>query len=227
MMGSTHALTGIAPGLFLSTQWGGLTTPQRVAAFVITFASTMLPDLDKCNTRISNAWGPFSNAIARVVHNAAGGHREGTHSIFGVALLGFVMWVSLNAFQVAATPVSKALMATPVILAVSMAITALGPCLDLRGPVYDLGPVVLMGLLLAVFPEVLSVVPVAVMTGCATHIAGDCLTKQGCPLLWPFSPKRLRLSGMKTNGRFEMWVVRPVAVVGLVIEAGWLVLSPA
>jgi membrane-bound metal-dependent hydrolase YbcI (DUF457 family) len=38
----------------------------------------------------------------------------------------------------------------------------------------------------------LALIPVAVLLGCCTHIAGDGLTDSGVPLLWPVSQYRFK-----------------------------------
>jgi inner membrane protein len=42
----------------------------------------------------------------------------------------------------------------------------------------------------------------------AAHLAADCLTPEGCPLLWPVG-RRFSLRLVRTGGLLETWVLRP------------------
>jgi len=64
-----------------------------------------------------------------------------------------------------------------------------------------------------------SLVALAIGLGCATHVAGDMLTDEGCPLLYPFSRYHFRLlpgSLAFTTGTWpELWVLDPALFGGL------------
>lgn len=60
--------------------------------------------------------------------------------------------------------------------------------------------------------------PWAVGIGAAAHIAGDCLTKEGCPLLWP-AGWRLSLLHLTTEGPVERFLIGPALGVVAVILA--------
>lgn len=49
--------------------------------------------------------------------------------------------------------------------------------------------------------------------GCLAHLAGDCCTDHGCPLLLPLSRRRFTLDLFSTNGIVEHAVVMPVLAV--------------
>lgn len=51
----------------------------------------------------------------------------------------------------------------------------------------------------------------------AAHIAGACLTREGCPLLW-LLPARLALLNLSTEGPVERWIIGPaLGVIALVL----------
>lgn len=66
----------------------------------------------------------------------------------------------------------------------------------------------------------------AVILGCATHIAGDMLTKSGVPIWWPhravwrLAPKRF---AFRTNGALEQLVLTPLLAIGAVVCLGLVV----
>lgn len=39
--------------------------------------------------------------------------------------------------------------------------------------------------------------------GDITHLAGDCLTEEGCPVLWPLTEKNISIIGIKTGTKAE------------------------
>ena len=65
----------------------------------------------------------------------------------------------------------------------------------------------------------LALVPLAMLLGTATHIAGDMLTDSGCPLGWPFSQFRCKLLpepfAFSTGTRPELMIVDPLLLGAL------------
>ena len=52
------------------------------------------------------------------------------------------------------------------------------------------------------------------LLGALIHLAGDCLTKEGCPLFWPLD-HRLEIPIIKRTGdKFETAFLTPVMAVG-------------
>jgi hypothetical protein len=65
------------------------------------------------------------------------------------------------------------------------------------------------------FPEFpLTILPGALAVGMLVHLAGDIVTKQGCPILWPFSKKRVAVKLFTTGKGFEKVVVTGLVIVG-------------
>ena len=68
-------------------------------------------------------------------------------------------------------------------------------------------------------PGHVPVLAVSVALGALAHVAGDMLTHDGCPLLYPVSryefgllPEPIRIT---TNKLAERWVISPLLLVGL------------
>lgn len=55
-------------------------------------------------------------------------------------------------------------------------------------------------------------------TGIAAHIAGDCLTRDGCPLLWPLTSRRFHLLSIRTDSPTERLLIGPA----FMLVALWL-----
>ena len=86
MLGHDHALSGalafvaVAPLLPVSGT-------QLAVAAALTAGAGILPDLDEPGSTIARTFGFLTGAFAWIVHRLSGGHRKGTHSLLGVALL--------------------------------------------------------------------------------------------------------------------------------------------
>jgi membrane-bound metal-dependent hydrolase YbcI (DUF457 family) len=56
--------------------------------------------------------------------------------------------------------------------------------------------------------------PVSVGLGALIHLAGDCLTKEGCPLFWPITSRFEIPIIRRTGNKFETAFLTPVMAVG-------------
>ena len=86
MLGHDHALSGalafaaVAPLL-------PVTGTQLAVAAALTAGAGILPDLDEPGSTIARTFGFLTGSFAWIVHQLSGGHRKGTHSLLGVALM--------------------------------------------------------------------------------------------------------------------------------------------
>jgi membrane-bound metal-dependent hydrolase YbcI (DUF457 family) len=222
MLGHSHALsgavTGLATGILLH-----MPLPHVVAMAGFTAGMALLPDLDKCGSSPARCLGFLSESIAWIFGRISGGHRHATHSVLGVAVFTSLAWVSAH---YRADWAGKAGLALLMTLSAAAALEALHIA---RGHVADL-----MGIAVASW-EVwtgygLSLIPLAVLVGCCTHIAGDMLTDSGCMLGYPVLRHRFHLLpeplAFTTGTRPELLIVDPVLSAGLLVLAGW-VIDPA
>src|SRR4051812_7390341 len=186
-MGRTHAASGglafaasapLLPALAVHPSAVGLAVGAVAAA-----GAALLPDLDYPSSTVARALGPLSRALARVVAVVSGGHRQGTHSLVGVAV-----------FTVLAVLADQAGTPGRTVLAVLLLVLAsAGLHLRLsRLPVLHLAACGLGGALVVAGSAAVGggVIPAAVAVGAAAHLAGDALTHEGVPLLWPFHHHR-------------------------------------
>jgi len=95
MMGRAHALSGVA--LCLALIAAALLTavysvPTSMALFLaaICGGAAVLPDIDHPDATVSQVFGPATWILSKVVNGVSGGHRNGTHSALGCALLAMV-----------------------------------------------------------------------------------------------------------------------------------------
>jgi membrane-bound metal-dependent hydrolase YbcI (DUF457 family) len=222
MLGHSHALsgavTGIATGILLHRP-----VPQVAALAGFTAGMALLPDLDKCGSSPARCLGFLSEAIAWVAGRISGGHRHATHSVLGAAIFTGLAWASGQFRHDWAGKAGIALLLT---LSVAGALEALRVA---RGHAADLIAIGIASW------EVwrgygLQLIPLAVLIGCSTHIAGDMLTDSGCMLGFPVSKHRFHLLpeplAFTTGTRPELLIVDPILAGSLLVLAA-LAADPA
>lgn len=217
MMGRTHALTGVAAGIGV-TYCATYSVPAAVIGTVFCAGAALVPDIDHKDSTITKTFGPLTRILSYVVRKISGGHRVGTHSFMGIAILGALAQYGVQ---------YRHELPAQIIICTIMTLGFSGVIRLLRIPGWfdDLAPIpVVIGIVC--FTEVsLAIIPPALMLGCAIHVAGDVVTKSGCPLLWPFSLKRTKLALFKTDGTMERYVVVPVVIAGILAGIFWKVLD--
>lgn len=221
MLGRSHVATGaagflaaVAPAYALT---GNALSPGEVACGTLVAAgAALLPDLDHPKATVSRAMGPFSWFASRAISKLAGGHRNGTHSLLALALVGG---------GAAAVATTGSLVGAFLLCFLCVSLVArlfLDGFNDVTSAI--VAAVVSAGLL-AVTPN-FDWLPIAVAGGYALHLAGDAITKQGVPLAWPLSKSRFRFGLVRTGGTLERYISIGAGVAVAVLT--WsMVLAPA
>ena len=218
MLGHSHALsgavTGAATGIFLH-----MSEPRTVALAGFTAGMALLPDLDKCGSSPARCLGFLSEAVATVIAKISGGHRHATHSILGIAVFTALAWVACH---------FRGDIAGKAGLALLMTLTVSGALESLRIARSHVADVIAIGVASFEiwFGYGLALIPLAVLVGCATHIAGDMLTDSGCMLGYPASRYRYHLLpeplAFTTGTRPELLFVDPLLTAALVALGIWV-----
>ena len=212
MLGRSHALSGVVTGLTA----GSLVLHEHTAPLLLltglTAAYALAPDMDACGSTEARSFGFVTWCLAWFVRKVSGGHRHGTHSLAGIASFTAAAWLACLFRH--DWPGRIALF---VILAVGLAaaVDALTPRAAHAGNVLALAGAAAM----CWTGYGLALVPLAAALGCATHIAGDGLTRCGVPLLWPATIKEFHLTPRPlwfTTGKLaEHVIVTPLLVAAL------------
>ncbi|HEX6472727.1 MAG TPA: metal-dependent hydrolase [Streptosporangiaceae bacterium] len=223
MMGHTHALSGAAVWLAATPLLGDprllgghavhLSPAQIAAGTVVCAGAAMLPDIDHHDGTIANAFGPVTRLLCRLVGAVSGGHRHATHSVAFAALAGFgAGWLAKH------TPGRGWLIA--LFLLIGLGLHGIGIQVRAREHFSALLNLVIAGALTYVMRDLdMRFAGYAVGLGCLAHLLGDCLTPDGCPLLWP-AQWRIRVPLIPdTDGVLERWVLAPLLTLGVVILA--------
>jgi membrane-bound metal-dependent hydrolase YbcI (DUF457 family) len=220
MLGHSHALSGLVTGAAASELALHLPLPGTLALAGLTAAWATVPDLDTTGSCAARSLGFLSEGFAAVVHFLARGHRHGTHSVLGVAVLTAITWLACIFRD---TLPGRATLGLLLAIAIAAGLRAL----HFAGHSGDLLAIAAAAVI-AWLGYGLSLVPLACALGCATHIAGDMLTESGCPLGWPASEYRFRLLphplSFVTGTWRELWVVDP-ALTATVVLLAWHALT--
>lgn len=221
MLGRSHVATGaagflavVAPAYALT---GNALTPGEVACGTLVAAgAALLPDLDHPKATVSRAMGPISWFASRVISKLSGGHRNGTHSLLALGLVG------AGATFVAA---SGSLIGAFLLCFLCVSLVARLFLDGFNDVTSAMVAAVVSAGLLAITPT-FGWLPVAIAGGYALHLAGDAITKEGVPLAWPLSKTRFRFGLVRTGGRLERYISIGAGVA--VAALSWsMVLAPA
>lgn len=210
MMGPRHALTGVL-GVTTLAAYAQL-TPVQLGTFALVLpGAVLLPDLDHERSTASGTYGPLTRTFSLVLH-----HRRESHSVPGIAVLGVLTEIAVRYRD---HPVAAGYLVVLLVLTWASFIRLF----KIKGWLDDLLPIP-VALAVVLGGVDLSALPAAVMTGCFIHVLGDMITKQGCPLFWPFSSTRYKLARFKAGGWWERWPITVLIVAAITWTSGvWLV----
>jgi membrane-bound metal-dependent hydrolase YbcI (DUF457 family) len=215
VLGHTHALsgavTGTAAGLAMHDGVSG-----TAALILLTAGFAVVPDLDKCGATVSRSFGFLTESFAWVVGRISGGHRHGTHSLVGIAVFSGLTWLAGYYRHDWGGRAGLVLL-----LAIGIAAGLRALHLDAIGIGGHLADLIALGTAAYICWTGwhLVLIPIAAAIGTATHIVGDMLTVEGCPLAWPLAKQHFRILprpfAFVTGTWREHLVVTPLLFVAL------------
>lgn len=209
MLGSSHAASGalawtVAAGV-VAPGFGVHVTPAVLAVGLgATAGAALLPDADHPEGTIAFSLGAPAKAACRWINRVSGGHRHATHSLAFVPAIGLMVW-GLDAF----VPDAPCIVLSLLLVWAFRALHLIHRHLTI--------PVAVAVTVAAGVTHVpLGWLPIAVALGVLVHLGGDCLTIEGCPLLWPLVPMsqhvRMPLLG-HAGSRRELWAATPLMTI--------------
>lgn len=210
-LGHTHALSGLVAGTAVGLYVTHVSGPHLLLLAGLTAGAAVMPDIDHPDSTLAHSFGFLTRGVAWLIGTVSGGHRHLTHAVAGVA--GFAVLAEL-----AVVHRHRPLGAVGLALFLALIIAGALYALAVRGHGADVLAIA-GAIAMVVTGTGLSLVATAVGVGCLTHVVGDLLTDEGCPLLYPASRYRFRLLPEPlafTTGTWpEFWVLDPALAGGL------------
>lgn len=190
-MGGHHAASGAAAWVAVTSTapfafgWHPVSEVGVMTGALVCAGAALLPDADHHSGTIAHSLPPVSEGVSKFVATVSGGHRNGTHSILGIAAFTAIAWVmgmvSISTEAFGEVLVGPGIMA---VLLIAFALRAWKVTGGKRWWNWTLS--LLLAACVAVFaPEEWNWMPLAVALGCTVHVLGDLVTTAGVPLLWP------------------------------------------
>jgi membrane-bound metal-dependent hydrolase YbcI (DUF457 family) len=221
MMGRQHGLTGV-----LAAAGTAHVLKADVPMFVLlctTLPGTaLLPDIDHPDSTVSSTYGPITGLLSKVLD-----HRKQTHSVPGILIFSTAVALAVQyagtwtSYENVTVPnmIARGFLAVVLILIWSSSLRLF----KIKGKLDDFAPIPFAALItygepyirdLGINPFPFKYLPYMVALGMLVHVIGDVITKQAFPLWWPFSDRKTALGLFRAGGRFEMWVMLPLIIVG-------------
>lgn len=229
MMGHSHAVSGAllyvasAPYLPHLVLHMNLKPTDILIGTVLCAGAALLPDLDHHDGTIANFLGPVSKILCRFVAWISGGHRHATHSLFFVALVTAGSWAGV-------TYVGRWFTLGLTFFLLALAVRALNLCPPGHGVSAWSTIVALAAIGTLVIdrwiPSEPGWLPYAVGLGALAHLLGDCLTKEGCPLLWPYRNRFETVLIKRSGNDVETKFLVPLMGVGTLVLLWFTALAP-
>lgn len=205
VLGRSHATTGIFAGAAAACLLPGAAETMADAAWLVGAAggAALLPDIDHAGATVAKSLGPVTGALSSAANALFGGHRKGTHSLLGWALF------AAGAFAAGLWTVDIGQMPLGLPGQVNAGAALLsGWLFVLVGQVFGIARgaakaiAFAAGAALAWLAGIGSIELAAVVgAGMAIHcVAGDMLTVEGVPLLWPLVSRNHRLLVLGRTG---------------------------
>ena len=209
MLGRTHATSGslawsatasLAPVAGVHPHWAAVLAGSMTAA-----GAALLPDADHPEATIAWSFGPITKAVTLFVHRVSGGHRHATHSLLFAVEATLATWLLLL--------LARQWFAVPTLFVLTVfALRAW----HVKPSLTPVAAVLYTGVFWFLLHGDYGWLPVAVGAGVLAHLAGDCLTKEGCPLLWPHRRHFMAPVIRRTGNRVETLLFAPVFGLGTV-----------
>ena len=209
--GSVHAATGFLAGLGLGivTHAGmhlhggaaGMAAGQDVLFGLVAAGMALLPDADHPKASFARAAGGLSHGVSHLVAVLTGGHRQGMHSLAGIAALTLVTASCADWW-----PNRWSLLGLGILLAVCIA-AGLRATGFIRKPFDALAAGSIVAAASVYF--IRSDLWWLCLLGMALHVFEDSLTGHGVAIAWPLTSRRFGGDGRQPAGRGEAGRGRP------------------
>lgn len=215
MTGKSHFAIGVATGAACTLYSVGTGNPIYALAMVTAPLGAMLPDIDHDRSKIGRVRNKTTNIIAKTIKIAS--------IIF---LLSFIIYGYFTN-QLIQTLFQSVIVIGPVTICSLIANSSKFKektkfLTKHRGIMHTLVPPV--GILFGALTlkiEMVQALLFGIAFGYLSHLLADCMTKSGCPLLYPISKKSVRLLRITTGTVLE-YFISLLLMGGIVWTGYWL-----
>lgn len=197
MMGLSHAVSGAAAWVAVTATtvpalgWHPLEPSSVALGALVCAGAALLPDADHHDATIAHSVPLLGRVAAGALGRLSGGHRKGMHSLLAVAgVVALAVWLGGVRWSPSGWPdlgnADGGILVGPgiaVALCTVFAVKALG--LARTWTVAWIVGLAAAAATALLAPEEFAWTALCLGVGYATHLAGDLLTVQGVPLLWP------------------------------------------
>lgn len=233
MLGYSHATSGalvwLAAAPAVSEALGHSLSPAELAVGTVACAgAALIPDLDHPSATIAYTFGPVSYGASKLTALLSGGHRQGTHSLlFSVGFGLFCYLVGIGSDLWDTNWPALILM----FLLAAFAFRGLNLTLPrtsrrMKGTVVIAQAAAMTYAMTFFMPGEWWWLGLAGALGCITHLAGDTLTPEGVPWLYP-NRWRLAIPIISHTGNIlERVILGPLMTVGVALLA-WSHFGPS
>lgn len=213
MMGRTHAESGLAAAV-VTAAYLRVDVPTFVLLCTTLPGSAILNDIDHPDSTVSSTYGPITGVLCKFLD-----HRKQTHSVPGIVLFGsLVTYASLHSEHM----IAKAVLFVVLVLIWSSTLRLF----KIKGWLDDFAPIPFAGMItfgepwlnmigIPDFP--FKILGPIVVLGMLVHVAGDVITHQPIPIMWPFSKRGTALKLFKAGSRIEYWIMQPMIFLATLI----------
>jgi membrane-bound metal-dependent hydrolase YbcI (DUF457 family) len=157
-------------------------------------------------------YGPITRLLTKIVATVSGGHRHATHSLLFAIGAGAGSW-ALTVYA------PKAWLGV-LFLLIGFGLHGIGLQFEKKAEFSMLlNAVLAAGGVFLMHNLDMRWAGYAVALGCVAHVAGDCLTPEGCPVFWPLQWRMGIPLVPRTDGNVEKWVVTPILTLGGIVLA--------
>ncbi|MEV7176525.1 metal-dependent hydrolase [Kitasatospora sp. NPDC093679] len=229
MMGHSHAVSGAlvfsAAAPFLPPLVIGrpLQPGEVLVGALLSAGAAVLPDLDHHDGTVANLFGPITRLVCRTVARLSGGHRHATHSLVFVALAGAGCRAGVARWERGFT---DGLTFALLLLAVhALRSHPSGHRAPVRATAVGLAAIGTASVH-TWLPGTGTWLPYALVLGTLAHVLGDCLTRRGAPLLWPYGRRFEIVLIDRTGNRFETRILVPLMTAGAFVAAWTAAFAP-
>ncbi len=200
MMGSTHKVIGLITGIAIAVM-GVIYNEYIMLSMLFTVPiGAMLPDIDHNNSKLGKT------------------RKKVVTGLCGIIIVVILVYIGLGVYFLLVEQRQGIITPTSLIIGILALFVIVLPHTEFgskyikfftkhRGIMHTLAvPGILIYLVYSVTVSEIRVILLGFAIGYLTHLVADCLTKEGCPILWPLTSNCISVLPVRTNTKSEKFV---------------------